>query len=371
MKRKYFSYSFLLVILTVFATSCGNDDDNYQNLPEETTPVTVDLALVPYPKLSDYHFFKNEIKDKNLSDEVLLYEPASSLFTDYAHKQRFVWMPEGTHATYAGDENALNFPLGSVLGKTFYYEHTGSDGQPRIMETRLLINKADGWKAYVYVWNEAQSDAFLETTNNGVSIPITFTENGVQHSINYKVPSQGDCLVCHKINANQETGGERTIPIGPKPQNLNTILTYNGVAQNQMAKWQSRGFLANDIPTEIVSTVDWRDTSKPLEARAKSYLDINCAHCHRDGGHCDYVPVRFNFSNNNREKMGICMEPLFQVQDAPFVINAGNADQSEIIRRINTNEQSLMMPIIGRTIVHEEGVTLVKEWINAMEPICR
>ncbi len=371
MKQHYFSYFFLLLILTVFTASCGNDDDNYQNLPEEPTPVSVDLTLVPYPKLSDYHFFKDDIKNQDLSDEVLLYEPASSLFTDYAHKLRFVWMPEGTQATYAGDENAFNFPTGSVLGKTFYYDHTGTDGQPRIMETRLLINKSDGWKAYVYVWNDEQTDALLETTNNGVSIPVTFTENGVQRSIDYKVPSQGDCLVCHKINPNQQSGGERTIPIGPKPQNLNTNLIYNGVAQNQIAKWQSRGFLGNDIPNNIVSTVDWKDASKSLEARAKSYLDINCAHCHRTGGHCDYVAVRFNFSNTDMTSYGLCMTPLFQVQDAPFVINAGNADHSEIVRRINTNEQALMMPIIGRTIVHEEGVELVKAWINSMEPVCR
>jgi hypothetical protein len=141
---------------------------------------------------------------------------------------------------------------------------------------------------------------------------------------------------------------------------------------NQITKWKSVGYLASDTPetSQIYSTVDWRDTSKSLELRARSYIDMNCAHCHRDGGHCDYVPQRFNFSNTNLSTFGVCLTPLFSVQDHPFIINAGDAEHSVMVYRMNTNEESQMMPIIGRTTIHTEGVQLIKDWINSLPANC-
>jgi hypothetical protein len=78
-------------------------------------------------------------------------------------------MPEGTHATYNGDENIFEFPVGAVLVKTFYYENVIPGNISKNVETRLLIRKSDGWKAYTYVWNESQTDALLETTDNGLN----------------------------------------------------------------------------------------------------------------------------------------------------------------------------------------------------------
>ena len=69
--------------------------------------VSVDLTKVPYTNLSEYHFFDGDIKEQKPNLGVLPYKPASGLFTDYANKKRFVWMPQGTKATYNGDDNVL------------------------------------------------------------------------------------------------------------------------------------------------------------------------------------------------------------------------------------------------------------------------
>jgi uncharacterized repeat protein (TIGR03806 family) len=386
MKIKYLIAILLpLFVISSLSISCSsNDDEKYIPLDEtnkQTTnvvnaPITLDLSQVPYPNLSDYHFFDGELRNQKPSYRVIPYEPASSLFTDYAHKKRFVWMPKGTSASYNGDDNVLNFPVGAVLIKTFYYDNvqsinnTSVNNETKIIETRLLVKKLDGWHAYDYVWNAAQTEATLEATNNGLFVPLTFTDNNVTRTIDYKVPSQTECVTCHKINPNQT--GELTIPIAPKPQNLNTIFNYSNGPQNQLTRWRAIGYINNTLPaiTSINSTVDWRDTSKSLESRARSYIDINCAHCHRDGGHCDYTPQRFNFSNTNLETFGICLTPLFNIPDAPFVINGGDAQHSELIVRINTNEGDLKMPIIGRSIIHEEGVQLVSDWINSLPSNC-
>lgn len=366
--KKYYALTIAFIFATTLIISCSKSDDE---IYVEVSPVSVNLATVPYAKLSEYHFFDGDIKDQNPSLDVLPYEPASALFSDYAHKKRFVWMPKGTHATYNGDDNIFEFPVGTALVKTFYYDHVQPSNSTKRVETRLLIRKSNGWQAYTYVWKEDQTDALLESTGNGVAVPVNWTDDdGTNKSVNFRVPSQTECVTCHKINPNHT--GEITIPIGPKPQNLNTTFAYSSGTKNQITKWQEVGYLGNDVPalSTIKSTVDWRDTSKSLELRARSYIDINCAHCHRDGGHCDYTPQRFNFSNTNINSFGVCLTPLFNVPDNPFVIKAGDANHSELIYRISSTQASEMMPIIGRSLVHQEGVQLMKDWINSLPPSC-
>ncbi|MGH2667045.1 hypothetical protein [Flavobacterium sp.] len=363
--KKNYAYLICFLLASLVFLSCSDDDDQY-----EVPPVEVNLSKVPYQKLSDYHFFKDGMKDQDPVDGVLPFEPASSLFADYAHKKRFVWMPKGTHATYVSDDNPLNFPVGAVLIKTFYYNNVQPSNTTKLIETRLLIRHAAGWKAYDYIWNDEQTEATLETTGNGVFIPITWTENGATKSINYKTPSQTECLTCHKINPTHTENGEITIPIGVKPQNLNTMYNYSGTSKNQMAMWKTAGYLEGSSPAPAHSTVNWEDTSKSLELRARSYIDVNCAHCHREGGHCDYVAMRFNFSNTDLSTFGVCMTPLFSIENGPFVINGGNADRSEMVIRVGSNEGAVMMPIIGRTTVHDEGLQLIKDWINTLPANC-
>ena len=366
--KKYFASIFVIILIVAIVVSCSkSDDDKYV---EPTFAVSVNLATVPYPKLSDYHFFQGEQKNLSPNQNVLPYEPASSLFADYAHKKRFVWMPAGSKATYVSDDKVLDLPVGAVLIKTFYYDNVQPNNTTQIIETRLLIKKSSGWKAYDYVWNAEQKDAILDEAGNGFTIPVTFKENNIIRSFNYKTPSQGKCLTCHKINPNQT--GEITIPIGPKPQNLNTVYSYNGVSMNQIEKWQSVGYLDNSVPalSAIKSTIDYRDVTQSLQLRARSYLDINCAHCHQAGGHCEYVPQRFNFSNTDVLTSGVCLTPLTTVTGFPYIINGGNSTNSLMINKMTSVEDGIMMPYIGRILVHDEGVQLITDWINSL-PACR
>ena len=173
--------------------------------------------------------------------------------------------------------------------------------------------------------------------------------------------------MCHKTITEN---GEHIIPIGTKPQNLNKVLQYGAAQMNQLQKWIEVGYLNPNMPTQFASTVDWKDTSKPLAQRAKSYLDINCAHCHTDGGHCDYTQIRLNFSNTDDNLWGICTPVNFWDVDASKIIYPGSAERSSIVLRMESNLTGPMMPMIGRSIVHEEGVALIREWIDQMTYNC-
>ena len=100
--------SILVFSIALLIISCNDEtEEEYNTLP--TSPVKVDLTQIPYPKLSDYHFFEGEMKNQIPSLNVLPYAPASVLFSDYAHKKRFVWMPIGVKATYNGDSKVLEY----------------------------------------------------------------------------------------------------------------------------------------------------------------------------------------------------------------------------------------------------------------------
>jgi uncharacterized repeat protein (TIGR03806 family) len=361
MKNNYFLKSTFFLLLFSALLSCGSDDssnpDKYEEIPQ--SPVVVDLARVPYDNLSQYKFYEGDMKNLTPAYGVLPYDLSTPLFTDYAHKKRFVWMPEGTSATYAADGKILDFPVGAVLIKNFYYDNVQPANTTRIIETRLLINTADGWIFANYVWNEAQTEA--ELNMNGMFTDVAWVENGVTKSTSYRIPSHEECFTCHKQN-------EKAVPIGPKPQNLNKLYAYSDGSRNQLSKWIEEGYL-NTAPQTINSAVDWADESQPLELRVRSYLDINCAHCHSEGAHCDYVPIRFAFSETaNPVNMGVCVQP-FQSSQA-FIVAAGSAERSAMHARMNTNEESQRMPLMGRTIIHEEGVNLIEQWITSMENPC-
>lgn len=372
---------FDLIVILIVASCSKTDASDYKTLDNEnskngistsTAPIQIDLTQVPFLKLSDYKFFIGDLKNQIPAYKVVPYQPASSLFSDYAHKKRFLWMPEGTKATYNGADNVLEFPIGAVLIKTFYYDNVAPTNSTKIIETRLLIRKNTGWKLYDYVWDATQTEAFLDTQGNGVFVPITWIENNVQKSTTYKIPSQTECATCHKLNPTHSVGGEIVVPIGPKPQNLTTDYNYGRFSMNQLQRLKIIGYIDSSLPniSSINGTVNWKDTSKSLQIRARSYIDINCAHCHRDGGHCDYVPQRFNFSNLNLYTFGVCLTPLFTVPNGPFVINGGNATRSEMIIRMSSTDDALKMPYIGRTLVDEDGVQLMKDWINSLPLNC-
>jgi uncharacterized repeat protein (TIGR03806 family) len=370
MKKHYYLLTLSILLISVFI-ACTDQDDEYVPV----SPVVVDLTQVPYPKLSDYNFFEGDMKDQIPSLNVIPYEPASSLFSDYAHKKRFVWMPDGTTATFEGDGKVLNLPVGAALIKTFYYDNVQPDNTTRIVETRIMIRKSTGWIFADYVWNAEQTEAFFDLA--GSITDITWKdENNVIKTVNYRIPSEEQCIVCHKtkqiVNSVEET---IHTPIGIKPQNLNFNYNYGSVSKNQLTKWIEQGYLENNfsLPTTENTTIDYKDTSKSLELRARSYVDINCSHCHQLNGHCDYRPMKFDFTSTGNENgltnMGVCVDTQdMQGFESALskIVSPGNIERSMLYYRLNTINETYRMPLHGRTMIHEEGVTLIEQWINSL-----
>ena len=334
----------------------------------QDTRVTLDLDKFPYNKLSDYNFFEGALNAIQPGYGVLPYKPISSLFTDYALKERFVWVPVGETASFVQDNKSLDFPLGSALIKMFYYNNVLPTNTTRIIETRVMVKTQNGWDFAEYVWNDAQTEAFLETTEDGGYTEVNWLKDGQERFVNYRIPAKQQCVICH-------TNDFETLPLGIKPQNINSMLSYDDGSNNQLQKLIDFGYLEDALPESILTVVDWKDASKSLEQRAKSYLDINCANCHIDGGQGDYRVIRLGYSDtlNNDENAGVCVDA-----DTPIPglmgqkhIAPGDPQNSIIYYRMSvTGDQPYKMPQFGQSLVHTEALVVLEEWINSLNQTC-
>lgn len=298
------------------------------------------------------------------SEGVYPYGLINELFTDYALKQRFVFMPEGQKALYS-DSESLDFPVGSVLVKNFGYSsdlRTPNEGF-KLIETRLLIHREDGWHAWAYIWNDEQTDALLKVA--GGSQPVDFIDlNGQARSIRYVVPNKNQCKGCHIYKG-------AVSPIGPKGRNMNMDFAYDNGTMNQLDFWHEQNLLASSTnegqPTQMV---DWEDETASLNKRARAYLDINCAHCHRQEGPGSTSGLYLTYEENNPVTWGLNKRPVAAGRGSgglDFDIVPGDAEASILHYRMASNEPEIRMPETGRTILHMEGITLVKHWIDSLD----
>jgi uncharacterized repeat protein (TIGR03806 family) len=329
------------------------------------TPLSADsTSFAPKENLSEYGFFRGKIADQLPAEGVVPYQLNTPLFSDYAEKLRFVKLPAGTTVAYNADR-VLDFPVGTTIIKTFYYPNdfrNPSVGR-RIMETRLLIHEESGWKALEYIWNDDQTDAYLEVAGETKEVSWIHSD-GKKRTIQYAMPNLNQCKGCHNQN-------EKMQPIGPSARQLNGDFDY-GEKENQLVHWQKVGLLTGlpalaDVPKAPV----WNDpASGSLEARARAWLDINCAHCHRNEGPAKTSGLMLNHDETDLTKLGIMKAPVAAGRGSggrQYSIVPGQPEKSILLYRMESTDPGEMMPELGRKTTHTEGVALVREWIRSLK----
>ncbi|MEN5146485.1 SO2930 family diheme c-type cytochrome [Brevundimonas diminuta] len=323
-----------------------------------------------------------------LGARVTPYDLTTPLFTDHAQKLRTIWMPPGAAADYDAND-VLSFPIGTVITKTFFYQKgrggrvlqqadqaTIHDGeglnlkQVRMIETRLLIRRDDGWTALTYLWNDAQTEAVLHRI--GAVVPLTLArEDGSEEAFSYIVPNATQCSACHATNV-----ATRVIqPIGPKARLLNRDFAYSDRSENQLIHLAAMGYLKGLVaPEQVPLQPSWTDASASTEARARAYLDVNCGHCHNPVGAAATSGLYLNASAPLTGSAGLCKPPVAAgagTGNLRYDIVPGKAEDSIVPYRMASTHPAVMMPEIGRSTRHDEGVALIRFWIDAMEGNCQ
>ncbi len=315
-----------------------------------------------HENLSEYNFFKGELKQLQPAEEIIPYDLNTPLFTDYAEKARFIKLPAGKKINYNAS-SVFDLPLGTVLIKNFYYYNDVRKPElgRRIIETRLLANMQDGWHTYQYIWNEAQTEAVFEPIGDVTTVEY-IDAAGKKIKADYVVPSQPQCKGCHNRN-------DTIVPIGIAARHLNGDYIYTSGQQNQLQHWQQLGII--DLPsTTIPANPKWNnEQSGTLNDRARAYLDINCGHCHNPTGPANTSGLLLDIHTTNTTALGINKTPVAAGRGSgnlAFAIEPGKPNQSFLVYRMNSTDPGIAMPEIGRNRIHKEGVALISKWIKEM-----
>lgn len=279
------------------------------------------------------------------------------LFTDYATKFRYIYLPEGAEPPSVHTDKPLDFPVGTVLVKSFAYPDGAGGYRP--VETRLLIHKAEGWTAYPYVWNENLSDARLKIAGKDIEISVVL-DNGQELTSLYHVPNVNQCKGCH-IGAD----GEFT-PIGPRTRQLNGAEGSG----NQLDRLVAAGVVAPFASrADLPMTPAFSDENVDLTLRARAYLDANCGHCHAPGLPADTSGLYLNWEEDRDIHLGVNKPPVAAGRGSGGLavdIDPGSHETSILWFRMNSTDPGIMMPELGRSVIDQEGLALIAEFIDQM-----
>ncbi len=321
----------------------------------------------PYPtSISQYALFAGPMHDQRPAQGVIPYAVNSELFSDYAQKHRFVKLPPGRTARYDPQE-VFELPVGTIIAKTFAFPHDRRDPKSpeRIIETRILMHRADGWVGLPYLWNDEQTEATLALAGDTVDVEWIH-DDGSTRSNNYIIPNANQCKGCHLSD-------ETMVPIGLRARHLNRDYPYADGRENQLDHWSRLGALAGAPSSDKAPKLPvWNDpTTGTVAERARAWLEINCAHCHNSKGPAANSALDLTASQTDPMKFGVHKPPVAAGRGSGgrrFGIVPGEPDESILLHRISSTEPQVMMPELGKRLVHTEAVALVREWIAEMPP---
>lgn len=330
-------------------------------------------------RLSDWNLFTLTDKALTPAAATVVFQPANPLFTDYAQKLRTLWLPDGATAQVVEDE--ILYPVGTILTKTFYYprnaEGVAISETPRtdrhvdltasqLIETRLLVRREAGWQAFPYIWNEEQTEAFLRVAGGSKIIQLKTASTTEQFV--YFVPNENQCAGCH---VTEHPNGDLH-PLAATARQLRT--PFDKLSDTlQLDTLRELGWLANAELATASATVSWQDTSAPVDYRASAYLEIHCGHCHNPQGAADTSALILDGTATNGTYLGVCKPPVAAgggAGDRLYGIVPGAPERSILLYRMESTRPDEMMPELGRSLPHAEGIELIRQWIAAMPGDC-
>ncbi len=282
---------------------------------------------------------------KRPSAGLIPYGVNAPLWSDGAQKERFIGVPDGTSLS-VGPEGVLEAPPGTVAVKTFM---VGG----RLVETRLFMRHPDGiWAGYTYEWNDAGTDAVLLETGKVKTV-------GTQ---TWTYPSRGECMQCHTAAAG--------FLLGLEVAQLNRDFEYPGArVASQLGTLAHIGVLTLPSAVDQLPRMPAYDGPEPVEARARAYLHVNCAVCHRPNGlGRGDLDLRYATSVPGMKVCGVAPQHGELGIAGALLIAPGDPSKSVLARRMHSLSTPRMPPL-ATAIIDKEGTALVDGWITSM-PTC-
>ena len=243
----------------------------------------------------------------------------------------------------------------------------------------------DGWFGASYLWNADQTDA--ELALGGAAMEVGWIhDDGKPRTTRYEVPNANQCLSCHAQDRQYQ-------PLGPTARNLNRPLSKGeaGIDRDLVATLEAddraaversqlaylaqvgmlRGLPGGAAGAAEVETVPCFDNPElgTVTRRARAWLAMNCGHCHNAVGTARTAGLDLSWEQQSPAQLGVWKSPVAAGHGAgglKYDIVPGKPDESVLMYRIESHDPSIMMPNIGRSLVQDEAVAVVRAWIKGL-----
>jgi uncharacterized repeat protein (TIGR03806 family) len=360
-------------------------------------PTPKDLPPSKFPrKLSESRLYES-VKDQRMKPGVIPYSVNSPLWSDGAHKERWLMLPGENPKIDFSRSRGWNLPEKTVLVKSFALD---TDRGRRWIETRFLTKQDGEWYGYSYKWNDAQTDAELIPAGG---LDVTYRDRAKP----WHFPSRAECMVCHSRAANfvlglTEAQMNRDHDYGEVKDNQLRVLEHLGLFKLGSAFEEMKGQLREEAkakglsekeinifvekqtatrdqrqpagtsallafsPDKFKRLADPYDKSQDLDKRARSYLHSNCSQCHVDAGGGN-AQMDLEFTTDKDKTKIFDVKPVhhtFGIPDAKLIA-PGQPEKSVILQRVSHRGEGHMPPLATND-VDREAVEMLREWIAKM-----
>jgi uncharacterized repeat protein (TIGR03806 family) len=306
-------------------------------------------------RLSETGLFEST-KDHKVQPGLIPYSVNAPGWADGAVVERFMGLPD--------DSKIGKFTNGTVLVQTLSLDRKAGDPASRQrIETRFLTLQNTQWAGYSWRWNEEQSDATLvgaKGDEREVAVGDARAPGGFRRQL-WRFPGRIECMTCHSRAAN--------FVLGLTDSQLNKVHDYGGVRVNQLRTLQHLGVFTGSVPgPSDPALVDPSDPGKPLEARARSWLHVNCSVCHvESGGGNSKMDLRFGIKPEQMSLFSARPQHDTFGLDNAMLIFPGEPERSVLYQRISHRGRGQMPPLVT-SVPDERAITLFRDWIREMKP---
>jgi len=319
-------------------------------------------------KLSETGLFSS-VKDYEVAPGVIPYSIRAEPWMDHATAVRHIALPGystlGIHTENNPQKGILRgewkYPNNAVLMKTILLEtERGHPESRRRVETQILHRNGDVWNAYNYIWNDEQTDAALQEGPGKDRTFIIRDESapGGNTRQTWHHAGRTECLLCHTTR-----GGS---VYGFLPEQLDRRHDYGTVADNQLRTLRHINVF-EELPRRNRKRLpDPYDSQHELAQRARAYLHVNCATCHRRGGG-GTAKFELLFHKSLKQNQLLSLRPsqgAFGIHSAQIVV-PGDPYRSVLYYRMAKLGRG-RMPYFGSSVTDEDGLRLIHDWIASL-----
>jgi hypothetical protein len=317
----------------------------------------------PPADLKDVGLFTSFPDVTKVDPRAFYFEPRYPLYSNGLDKARYAVIPQGKKIDTTV-RDSWDFPVGSLLFKTFSYKDPAAGGASKPVETRLVRRVADTgnpeiqWEFYVWEWNAEGTAATLLDGRRRTPRQVPVGGQTITHNI----PRRGDCWSCHIANKSPVIGFDE----------LRLNHTVAMAPQTLLAQVIAKGWLSNPPAAPFREVTGGRN---PLEKQVLEYATANCVHCHngvtepREPGQrypaLDLTPARLVPSTVNQMTMTTGTA-------AGTRIVPGNLMNSILLLALKAvddpaaNMDVKPMPLVGVDRADPVAIDLFQRWIMAL-----